>query len=238
MFPPRSPSVPPWDLSLVLRALALPPFEPLEEASMKELSLKTVLLLALASAKRIGDLRALSIGADFIRFGASDCGVTLRPMTGYVPKSLSTPFREQVISLPALSSDSSASRDADAQRAVCPVRALRAYVDRTAEFRLSDQLFVCYGGGKKGRAVSKQRLSHWVVDAINLAYESQGHDCPFYVRAHSTRAVASSWAWARGASIRDICCAAGWSSQNTFARFYKLDVSSLTSRVLSVSADC
>ncbi len=38
---------------------------------------------------------------------------------------------------------------------------------------------------------------------------------------HSTRAIASSWAWSRGMSIQHICFAAGWSSQNNFARFYK-----------------
>ncbi len=82
---------------------------------------------------------------------------------------------------------------------------------------------------------SKQRLSHWIVDAIMAAYTSQGLECPLHIRAYSTRAIASSWAWSRGMSIQDICLAAGWSSQNTFARFYKLDVQSLASQVLSVS---
>lgn len=43
------------------------------------------------------------------------------------------------------------------------------------------------------------------------------------------RAIASSWAWSKGTSIRDICFAASWSSQNTFGRFYKLGVLSLAS---------
>ncbi|XDV21195.1 hypothetical protein PO909_026340 [Leuciscus waleckii] len=33
---------------------------------------------------------------------------------------------------------------------------------------------VCYGGQKKGKALPKQRLSHWIVDAIVLAYQVQG----------------------------------------------------------------
>ncbi len=150
-------------------------------------------------------------------------------------KSLSTPFRTQTVSLSALSSESSPSRSADAQTSVCPDRALRIYIDRSASFWQSDQLFVCYGGCTKGRAMSKQRLSHWIVDAIMAVYTSQGLECPLHIRAHSTRAIASSWAWSRGMSIQDICLAAGWSSQNTFARFYKLDVQSLASQVLSVS---
>ncbi len=47
-------------------------------------------------------------------------------------------------SLSAMSSESSASRDA--QTSVCSVRALRIYIDRLESFLLSDQLFVCYGG--------------------------------------------------------------------------------------------
>ncbi len=235
LHPPRPPSVPPWDLEVVLRALSQPPFEPLTSVGLKELSLKTTLLLALASAKRIGDLHAFSVDSDCIRFGPGDCSVTLRPRMGYVPKSLSTPFKTQTVSLSALSSESTASLEADAQTSVCPVRALRIYINRSASFRQSDQLFVCYGGCARGRAVSKQRLSHWIVDAITAAYTSQGLECPLHISGHSTRAIASSWAWSRGMSIRDICVAAGWSSQNTFARFYKLDVQSFASQVLSVS---
>ncbi len=234
LHPPRPPSVPPWDLEVVLRALSQPPFEPLTSIGFK-LSLKTTLLLALASAKRIGDLHAFSVDSDCIRFGSGDCCVTLRPRLGYVPKSLSKPFRTQKVSLLALSSESSPSRSADAQTSVCPVRALRIYIDRSASFRQSDQLFVCYGGFTKGRAMSKQKLSHWIVDAIMAAYTSQFLECPLHIRAHSTRAIASPRAWSRGMSIQDICLAAGWSSQNTFARFYKLDVQSLASQVLSVS---
>ncbi len=48
LHPPRPPSVPPWDLEVVLRALSQPPFEPLTSVGLKELSLKTTLLLALA----------------------------------------------------------------------------------------------------------------------------------------------------------------------------------------------
>ncbi len=173
--------------------------------------------------------------SDCICFGPGDCSVTLRPRMGYVPKSLSTPFKTPTISLSALSSKSTASREADAQTSVCPVRALRIYIDRSASFRQSDQLFVCYGGCARGRAVSKQRLSHWIVDAITAAYTSQGLECPLHIRGHSTRAIASSWAWSRGKSIRDICVAGSWSSQNTFTRFYKLDVQSFASQVLSVS---
>ncbi len=223
--PPRPPSIPSWDLSLVLRALQQGPFEPLQTVEPKFLSMKTLLLLALASIKRVGDLHDDSC----LQFGPADSQIILRPWPGYVPKVPTTPFRDQVVSLRALPPE-----EADPALALlCPVRALRHYVDRTQSFRTSDQLFVCHGGRQKGNAVSRQRMAHWIVDAITLAYQAQGVPCPFRLRAHSTRSVASSWALARGASLTDICRAVGWATPNTFARFYSLRVEPVSSCVLT-----
>ncbi len=227
--PPRPPSLPSWDLALVLRALITAPFEPLQSVELKFLSMKTLLLTALASIKRVGDLQAFSFDDSCLQFGPADSSATLRPRPGYVPKVPTTPFRDQVVNLQALPPE-----EADPALALlCLVRALRQYTDRTQSFRTSEQLFVCYGGQQKGKAVSKQRMAHWIVDAITLAYEAQGVPCPLRLRAHSTRGVASSWALARGASLADICRAVGWATPNTFARFYSLRVEPVSSCVLT-----
>ncbi len=226
--PPRPHLVPSWDLPSVLSALRGAPFEPLQSVELKFLSLKTVLLSALATVKRVGDLQAFSVDDSCLEFGPADSHVVLRPRPGYVPKVPTMPFRDQVVNLQALPRE-----EADPAIALlCPVRALHIYVDRTQSFRTSDQLFVCFGGQQKGRAVSKQRLAHWIVEAIVLAYQARRLPCPLGVRAHSTRGVASSWALARGASIADICKAAGWATPNTFARFYNLRIEPVSSRVL------
>ncbi len=52
----RPPSFPSWDLSVVLKGLLGPPFEPLNSAPMRILTLNVTLLLALTSFKRVGDL--------------------------------------------------------------------------------------------------------------------------------------------------------------------------------------
>ncbi len=75
-----------------LRALSLQPFGPLTSVGLRELFLKTTVLLAFTSAKRIEYLHAFSVDSDCIRLGPGDCSVTLRPRLEYVPKSLSTPF--------------------------------------------------------------------------------------------------------------------------------------------------
>ncbi len=228
MNPSRPPLVPSWDLSIVLAGLQRGPFEPLDSVELKFLSLKTALLTALTSIKRVGDLQAFSVSEECLVFGPVYSHVVLRPRPGYVPKVPTTPFRDQVVNLQALPSE-----EADPALALlCPIRALRIYVTRTRSVRSSEQLFVCHGGQQKGKAVSKQRLAHWIVEAVALAYQSQGEPCPLGVRAHSTRSVASSHALAHGASLADICRAAGWATPNTFARFYNLRVESVSSRVL------
>ncbi len=53
--PVRPTAVPSWDLSVFLEGLVMAPFEPLESASERILTLKVTLLLALTSLKRVGD---------------------------------------------------------------------------------------------------------------------------------------------------------------------------------------
>ncbi|KAL0166316.1 hypothetical protein M9458_038160, partial [Cirrhinus mrigala] len=151
---------PSWDLSIVLEGLAGHPFEPLESVPEKLLTLKMVLLVALSSLKRAGDLQALSFSPSCLDFAPGLVKVLLRPRPDYVPKVASSPFRFQQVVLEAFS-------PADAgpdNSSLCPVRALKIYVDRTAQWHGSDQLFVCFGGKSRG-------ISNWIVEAIFLAYE-------------------------------------------------------------------
>ncbi|KAI2655651.1 hypothetical protein H4Q32_024245 [Labeo rohita] len=136
-----------------------------------------------------------------------------------------TPFRDQVVTLQAIPS-----QEGDPNRSLlCPVRALRIYAERIQAFRRSEQLFVCSGGQQKGKAVSKQKVYHWLVVAICMAYKARGLPCPLGVRAHSTRGVAASAVFVNGASLTDICRASGWATPNTFARFYNLLIKPVSS---------
>ena len=55
------PSVPvrslPWDLAIVLTYLRSSAFEPLDSASLRQLTIKTLFLVSLATAKRVGELQ-------------------------------------------------------------------------------------------------------------------------------------------------------------------------------------
>ncbi len=94
--------------------------------------------------------------------------VLLRPRPDYVPKVTSNLFSFQQVVLEALSPTEAGSENLS----LCPMRALKIYVDRTAQWHESDQLFVCFGSKNKGCAVTKQRMSHWLIEAISLAYEA------------------------------------------------------------------
>ncbi len=99
-----------------------------------------------ASIKRVGDLHAFSVDDSCLQFGPVDSQMILRPRPGYVPKVPTSPFRDQVVSLQALPPE-----EADPALALlCPVRALRHYVDRTQSFRTSDQLLSVMEAGRKG----------------------------------------------------------------------------------------
>ncbi|XP_056093378.1 uncharacterized protein LOC130072339 [Rhinichthys klamathensis goyatoka] len=230
-------TVPEWDLSMVLEALSQHPFEPLGSISLKLLSFKTALLLALASAKRVSELHALSVHPSCTKFSLSGDKVSLKPNPAFMPKCFPA-FTSEVLELSAFHPPPFTSLEDQRLNALCPVRALQAYMTRTSAFRKSDQLFVSWAPPHRGSPISKQRLSHWVVGAKTMAYEAKGVQPPRGIRAHSTRGLAASWALFRGVSLQDICSAASWASPHTFVRYYRLDVTrtSVAHSVLGVGS--
>ncbi len=215
--PPVRSRVPTWDLAVVLEALCKAPVEPIEEISDRLLTIKTALLLAIFSLKRVGDLQALPVAPAYLDFAPGMAKAFLYPQAGYVPKVPSVtpqPIVLQAFCPPAF-------REPDQQKlnCMCPVRALGTYVHRAALWRKADQLLVCYGPPKRGLPATKQTLSRWIVDTINTAYDSSQLPSPMGVRAHSTRVVVASKAFLAGVSMQDICNAAGWSTPVTSRRF-------------------
>ncbi len=65
----------------------------MKSADLQILSMKTFLLVTLASIKRVGDLQAFSVNESCLEFGPSDDNAVLRPWPGYVPKEPTTPIQ-------------------------------------------------------------------------------------------------------------------------------------------------
>ena len=211
--------VPPWDLELVLSALKKPPFEPIGEASDKLLTWKAIFLVAIASARRAGELQALSVKSPYLSFSAS--GVTLFPRVDFLPKVASRFHVSQPLELPSFHAE----RDRDV-RLLCARRVLKLYVERTRNYRRPGvtQLFIAYGGSKRGSAVSKRRVSAWLVETVAFAYQCLGLPAPEGVKGHQTRSQATSWAEMAGVDPQTLCNAATWSSSCVFAKHYRLDL--------------
>ncbi len=158
--PVRPIGVPSWDLLVAFEGLMGAQFEPLKSAPDSILTLKVILLMALTSLKRVGDLQALSINEMCMDFTPGLVKVTLRPWPGYVPKVLSTSFRSQVVTLHSFHPPPFASGEDERLHMLCPVQALKIYVDQSSLWRQSPQFLVCFGAGLRVHATSKHRISH------------------------------------------------------------------------------
>ena len=139
---------PAWDLSRVLTYLVSPAFEPLSQASFRALTLKTLFLLALATAKRVGELQALSSIVTFV--GADAC---LSYIPQFVAKSESLTRSIPRSFLVKSLADFAAGLDTDLL--LCPVRALRLYLLRARSLSPGrHRLFVSAPGLRFHRALA------------------------------------------------------------------------------------
>ncbi|XP_068121376.1 uncharacterized protein [Hyperolius riggenbachi] len=213
--------VPPWDLSLVLDFLTSDKFEPLDSVPLKFLTLKVVFLVAITSARRIGDIQALSIKDPYMIIHSDKIVFRLDP--SYLPKVSTSFHRTQDIVLPSFL----ASPQNDKERRLSTLdvrRAVLTYLERTREWRVSTNLFVAFGGVKRGSHVSKMTVSRWIRQLISLAYSEAQLQVPDHITAHSTRSLSASWAERSGASLEQICRAATWSSHSTFIKHYRVEL--------------
>ena len=220
-YPPIKDRVPSWDLPTVLEAMLDSPFEPIETISIDYLTLKTAFLVAIGSARRVSELQALDCRPPYCSIGEG--GAVLRTNASFLPKVASVENIESTIDFApfGLEEDGSPSE----LRPLCVTRALKAYLQRTAGSRKTDQLFVTYKTGQAGRAASKLTIARWIRRAIQLGYECQDKQLPMGVKAHSTRHQSASWAELNVTNIMDICKQACWATPHTFVKHYKLDLS-------------
>jgi hypothetical protein len=112
--------------TLVLRALMEEPFEPMDRTSLKNITLKTVFLVALATAQRRSELHAFSY--EKISFNKERGEVQLASVPGFVAKNQAPNTPRRPVIIPSLSATVDKTFP---DRTLCPVRALKFYVDRT-----------------------------------------------------------------------------------------------------------
>ena len=224
--PPVISKVLPWDLGKVLNLLCNPPFEPLQTATLKCLTFKTVFLFALASGRRRSEIHSLDFHS--LKWSEQN-GVTLlsiSPVLGFLPKNQrSTDSKPQNIVIPSLPCGSEANISSTQDQLLCPIRSIIKYIDRTKEMRHDKQkLFISYLPSKVGDICSIT-ISSWLRNTIQMAYSTNGDDSstPKGIRPHQIRSAAASWALKGGVSISQLMDACYWHSKNTFISFYLKD---------------
>lgn len=145
---------PSWDLDLVLDALSRAPFKPLDMIDTKLLLFKTALLLALASAKRVSEIHALSVNPACMQFIPGDAWVLFKPNPTFMPNIINL-----IVSLELKAFCLFASSDQKKLNTLCPVCALQIYTNKSAGFELSE-LFVSWVKPYTGKPITNQLLSH------------------------------------------------------------------------------
>ena len=211
--------VPSWNLSLVLHQLTKAPFEPLRKASLKHLTFKTVFLLALGSGKRRSEIHAWLYR-------------NIRELESCLPLPVSQLSLQEPVGSgwPGFSCSRGHSptldRSLSEDRSLCPVRALRYYLDKTKDLRQGkDLVFVSFNKGFH-KDIVPAMISSWIKQTVLLCYQLSDQSAQelHYVRAHDVRAFAASQAFQGGISLDQILSACHWKAHNTFTQFYLKDL--------------
>ena len=221
------PKVPAWNVDVVLRALLTPPFEPMDTADLRHVTMKTLFLVALATAKRVGELQALS--AVFARRGEDW-------VLSYLPEFVAK-TETQLHPLPTefLLQNLTAILGPDGEdRLLCPVRALRYYLRRTAGPSRPRHLFVSLKD--RTHPMSKAAISFFIRQVIRSAHETfpDGLAGILRVKAHEVRAVATSLLWNVNRRLSDVMEAACWRTPSVFANHYLRTVQRVQEEVFSL----
>ena len=124
-----------------------------------------------------------------------------------------------LLTIPALTTI--VDRQFNEDRTLCPVRALRYYLDRTKDLRGSR--FLLFISFKKGHAsdIRPATLSSWLKQTILLCYKQADL---VQVKAHDIRAFAASKAFYGGVLVDQIMQDFHWKVHNTFTNFYLKDL--------------
>ena len=223
--PRVTPVFPQWDLGIVLEALSKPPCEPLREASFKHLTLKTVFLLAMASAERCSELQALRFDQNYIQFKPKGAGVTLYFSPEFMRKNQKLNQVNDPWYIPAVPTGKSVFGAPN-----CPVRALRHYHRHlTKHLELGKdkhRLLVPVKDNNAGKELSASTFSRWICTTIVDAHAAiqNSRNLSGSVKAHEVRAVATSLQLSNKVDLHSVMEAGRWSSGGTFTSFYLRDL--------------
>uniref|UniRef100_A0A1X7VE33 Tyr recombinase domain-containing protein n=1 Tax=Amphimedon queenslandica TaxID=400682 RepID=A0A1X7VE33_AMPQE len=185
-----------WDVNFVLTHLNSHRLD--ANLTLRQLTLRTVMLMALTRPSRSVDLSNL----DLTGFRNTPEGSV------FVPRALtkqSRPGREiKEFFFPKFQENSK----------LCPVHSLNLYIDKTRLLREEKtRLFISLI--KPHNPVTSCTIARWLKQVMTAA----GIDTSIF-KAHSVRSASTSAASTAGVTTEDILNAADWSTESSFSRFY------------------
>ena len=187
---------------MALHQLTQAPFELLRKASLKHLTFKTVFLLALGSGKRRSEIHTCLYKN--IKHQENWTQVSLYPSPTFLSKNQLArdgPASVAPVVIPALAPTLEKSLSED--KSLCPVRALRYYLNRTKDLRKGkDLVFVSFRKCFQ-KEIVPATISSLIKQTVLLCYQLSDETSQNLhpVRAHDVRAFAASQAFQGGVSL-------------------------------------
>ena len=184
-----------WSVEKLLTCLKS--WHPIENLTLKQMTIKTASLIALSSSDRGQTLNLMSI--DRMHIGESVISFVITERL----KTTRRRLKPKVVTVPVCSDE-----------ALNPKLYVQEYLVKTAQFRRPEhnKLFLSWA---TKRPVTKPTLARWLKHALREA----GIDTSVY-SAHSYRGSSLSAAFAKGISLEKIVKAGDWTNVNTFKAHY------------------
>lgn len=183
-----------WDISIVLNMLKSWDTSSL---TLKMLTFKLVMLLALVTGQRVQTLSVLFIDHRFISDDDS--------CTFFITDLLKTSKPGRHLSVLKF--------EPYVEENLCVYNTVKEYIKRTADLRIDPKFFISYV--KPHKPVSKDTLARWILTTMSMAKIDISKFKP-----HSTRSASVSKAKLLGIPIKDILKVGGWSSATCFKKHY------------------
>ena len=124
---------PKWDLAHVLWSFTKSPYGHLDQSSLQFLTWKAAFLLTMASAKPKSKIHALLVETRHLRFNSSESSVTLLCQQEFLAKNQLTSMASKSFKVKSLSK--TCGQD-DEDSFLCPVRALKFYLNKLSPFEV------------------------------------------------------------------------------------------------------
>ena len=190
-----------WDVDKVL--VYLRKLSPVKTITLKDLTLKLTMLMALVNTARCQTLHLLSVkqfkklSSEFV-FHLDSSVKQSRPGADF-----------SMFHLKAYPPD----------RRLCVYTVLKEYIARTKNLRRKQDSRLLISYCKPHKPVSKDTIARW----IKIVMYRAGIDIKIF-KPHSVRAASASKAKLMDVPITDIMKSAGWSNKQTFSKYYDKEI--------------